>query len=168
MLQEKKSFDFKVSKKAEKIGTIIAIVYCAFEIAYSLGLLRTRLLLVYPGSFRSLVLAIILVSTFILRPAKRGTQKNKIPWWDYLLVAASLPGPIYMAWAYVELIPIHPYFATPFEQVLGVISCLGGHEAHCWLEYLHTGAYFRLLCNVRKLSTGFSADKRHHFRRTHS
>jgi TRAP transporter 4TM/12TM fusion protein len=129
MFLEKKSFDLEVSAKVDKIVIIIVIIYCAFEIAYALGLLRTRILLVYPGTFRSLVLAIILISTFILRPGRRGAPRDKIPWWDYLLIAASLPGPIYMAWAYVELIPIHPYFATPFEQVLGVLTSLAVLEA---------------------------------------
>lgn len=126
---EEKSFDLRIPAKVDKIVTIIVIIYCIFEIGYALGWFRTSVFLVYPGTFRSLILAIILVLTFIVRPAKTGAPRDKIPWWDYLLMAASLPGPIYMAWAYVELIPIHPYFATPFEQILGVITSLAVLEA---------------------------------------
>ncbi len=115
--------------KTDRIVTVISVVYCFFEIAYALGLLRTQLLHLYPGTFRSLILATILILTFILRPARTGKARNSIPWYDYLLMIASLPGPLYMAWAYIELIPIHPYFAEPFEQVLGVLTALVVLEA---------------------------------------
>lgn len=129
MSPDTESSDVRLSAKIAKIVTIIAIVYCIFEIAYALGLLRTTVLLVYPGTFRSLVLAIILVLTFIMRPARKGAPRDKIPWYDYLLMVASLPGPIYMSWAYIELIPVHPHLAMPFEQVLGVITALVVLEA---------------------------------------
>lgn len=117
------------SSLGQKIITAIIVLYCLFEIAYALGLLRTELLLVYPGTFRSLVLAIVLVLIFMVRPARKRAGRTKIPWYDFLLMAASLPGPIYMSWAYVELIPIHPHFAEPAEQVLGVITALVVLEA---------------------------------------
>lgn len=121
--------DRQPSAKASRIVTIIAIAYCLYEIAYALGLLRTRVFHMYPGTFRSLALAIILVLTFILRPARQGAPRGKIPWYDYLLMVASLPGPIYMSWAFIELIPVHPMFATPAEQVLGIITALVVLEA---------------------------------------
>jgi TRAP-type uncharacterized transport system fused permease subunit len=113
---------FALPGRAGTIATVIAVAYCLYETAYAIGLLRTEFLHLYPGTFRSIVLAIALILTFMLLPARRGIPRNRIPWYDYLLMAASLPGPIYMAWAYVELIPIHPYFATPSEQVLAVLT----------------------------------------------
>ena len=83
------------SPRATKIVTVISVAYCVFEIAYAIGLLRTEVLHLYPGTFRSIVLAVILILTFILRPAKSGAPRNKIPWYDYALMAASLPhGPV--------------------------------------------------------------------------
>lgn len=116
-------------RNIKKIATVIAVVYCLYEIAYALGLLRTRYLLVYPGTFRSLVLAIALILTFLLRPARKKMNRDRIPWYDYLLMAASLPGPIYMSWAYVKYIPVHPYMSSPLEQVLGIMTAIAVLEA---------------------------------------
>ncbi len=69
-------------------------------------------LAVYKEQYLALVLALLLISTFLTVPATKGASREKVPWYDAVLVILSIVTGGYVAFLYGEIIPTLGYLMT--------------------------------------------------------
>jgi TRAP transporter 4TM/12TM fusion protein len=78
---------------------------------------------VYQEQYLSVLLTLMLVSTFLSVPSKKGSLKRQIHWYDVVLVLLSLVGGGYVAVYYPDIIPTLGYM-VPFRTVMGGMMIL--------------------------------------------
>jgi TRAP transporter 4TM/12TM fusion protein len=71
--------------------------------------------------FNAVFMGGMLVTAFLLCPARKAEQVNRLPWYDILLILASLVSTIYIVVTAYELAVFKRLLATPLETGLGVI-----------------------------------------------
>lgn len=69
-------------------------------------------LAVYKEQYLALVLAIMLISTFLIMPATKGASREKLPWYDAILVILSILTGGYVVAFYGKIIPTLGYLMT--------------------------------------------------------
>jgi TRAP transporter 4TM/12TM fusion protein len=67
---------------------------------------------VYKEQYLGLVLALMLISTFLTVPATKGSSRDKLPWYDAVLVICSILTGGYVVFFYGEIIPTLGYLMT--------------------------------------------------------
>jgi len=70
----------------------------------------------------AIFLGAVLVSVFLLVPAKKGAVRNRAPWYDMLLAAAAFVGNLYIAINALNLMGVLHLSATPLEIGLGLMT----------------------------------------------
>lgn len=103
-----------------KVIDVIAAILPIYVVFYILGLPRYLGLYVYEQQHLGIVLGITLILTFILVPAHGKAPIHKLPWYDAIMVFASVVSTGYII-IFARSILNHRGIATPLEQVLGVI-----------------------------------------------
>jgi TRAP transporter 4TM/12TM fusion protein len=73
------------------------------SLAYSVGLLRRAGLVLFPEQFLAAIYGVCLALLFVSFPAGRGTQRRRIPWYDWLFTAAGLAVGLYVAVTFPRL-----------------------------------------------------------------
>ncbi len=71
--------------------------------------------------YNAIFLAPILVLLFLLYPARKGEIRERLPWYDILLILCGLAGTLYIIVNAVELESVARFVASPKETVLGVV-----------------------------------------------
>jgi TRAP transporter 4TM/12TM fusion protein len=67
---------------------------------------------VYKEQYLGLVLALMLISTFLTVPATKGSSRENLPWYDAVLVILSIITGGYVVFFYGEIIPTLGYLMT--------------------------------------------------------
>jgi len=113
-------------------GTVIRIASACFTLfclLYVSGVLSDLRLYLLSNQYNAIFLTAVLVLVFLLIPAGKGAPRDRLPWYDILLIIASLPGNLYVIINAVHLLDMIKLRATPFETALGVITILTMAEA---------------------------------------
>lgn len=95
-----------------------------FFILYVAGFFAYFGIFFYSNQYNAFFMAVVLTLTFLLVPAGKGAPKNRLPWYDLLLILGSLAGCIYIAVNALELTRFGKTTATPLEVGLGVMTVL--------------------------------------------
>jgi TRAP transporter 4TM/12TM fusion protein len=110
------------------VGRFVQILLAATltlgSLAYSIGLTRRAGLVVFPEQFLAAIYGVCLALLFVSFPARRGTQRQDIPWFDWLFAVAGLAVGLYVA---VHFPRITAQAATVTAELLflaGVIAFL--------------------------------------------
>ncbi|MFH1123743.1 MAG: TRAP transporter permease [Pseudomonadota bacterium] len=106
-----------------KIVSVLAVGYVIYEILYVIGFLTTGVVFLYPFAFRSSALGLLLALTFLTVPATKNSPRDRLPWYEIPLILASLVVCGYIFFTASTIID-HPPWATPYEQVLGIVCIL--------------------------------------------
>ena len=80
------------------VADALAACVTILAIAWALGVQRELGLGLYPQQFLAAMLALTLPVAFLTLPARAGAPRDRVPWWDVALAAASAA-----AYAYVAL-----------------------------------------------------------------
>jgi len=109
-----------------KLLTGYLIVYFLFHIAYSLGWLSRGWFYLSIDHFTPISIAGGMFLAFLLLPLRRGGRKNRVPWYDWLLMAVVLSGCIWVIMnnqIFMQRLPIDSK-----AMVLGAIFMLAALE----------------------------------------
>ncbi len=101
-------------------------LFCVLYVAGVFSYVRIFLL---STAYNAIFLAIVLTLIFLLIPATKGAPRNKLPWYDILLILGSLSGTLYIAVNAIDLLFYGRISATPLEITLGVVTFLALVEA---------------------------------------
>ncbi|MBI2861159.1 MAG: TRAP transporter fused permease subunit [Chloroflexi bacterium] len=82
-----------------------------------------------PNQYNAIILAIVLTLTFLLVPATKKTPRNKVPWYDFLLILAGLAACVYTIINAWEILYFGRATVTPFEAVLAALLVITIMEA---------------------------------------
>jgi len=76
---------------------VLAATLTLGSLAYSIGVTRSLGLVVFPEQFLAAAYGVCLALLFVSFPARRGTPRADIPWFDWLFAIAGLAAGIYVA-----------------------------------------------------------------------
>ena len=101
------------------------VVFFLYEVAYLLGALSTRHFFLLDESHRAISLGLVIILTFLLARAGKSQSGGRVPWFDYLVMAAGAFGCFFIAPTdrIVDLQLASPV-ASPLELALGVVTIL--------------------------------------------
>jgi TRAP transporter 4TM/12TM fusion protein len=103
--------------------TIVAILYVS-NVSQYFGIYVMR------HSYLGIILSLFLTQVFLLYPATKRGPYGKVPWYDYVLIAAAVSGPMYYAIVYPsEMMRMDASLLSPFEMVLTLASVITILEA---------------------------------------
>ncbi len=100
------------------------VAFFVYELLYVLGAFSTQYFFLLGESHRAISLGLLIVLTLLLRRARAGAPA-RIPWYDYVLMAAGAAGCFYIAPTakIIELQTASPIIGT-FELTLGIVTLL--------------------------------------------
>ena len=116
--------------RAALIATAVVAAIILFNLLYlSTGLERLGILLhwrwlVMPAEvFRAIHIGLMATIAFILYTATRKSARDRLPWYDLLLIVASLGSNLYFAIFYNQVVTDHfnHGIVTPVELILGLV-----------------------------------------------
>lgn len=76
---------------------------------------------IYDASHVAILLAFVLLFTFLNIPAHKGAPRDRLPWYDVIFIALSLAGTLYIAIQARSIVLAHRG-ASQYEQVLCLIT----------------------------------------------
>jgi TRAP transporter 4TM/12TM fusion protein len=85
------------------VQKFLAALLTLGSLAYSIGLTRKAGLVLFPEQFLAAAYGVCLALLFVSFPARRGSERGDIPWYDWLAAAAGLAVGIYVAIAFPRL-----------------------------------------------------------------
>ncbi len=86
------------------IRTTLAAALTVASLAWAADLYRMAGLLLYTEQFLAAMFGVSLCLTFLHFPAKRGTQRGRLPWYDAVAAVAGLAAGWYTAFVYPDLV----------------------------------------------------------------
>ncbi|OLE18024.1 MAG: hypothetical protein AUG50_07250, partial [Betaproteobacteria bacterium 13_1_20CM_3_63_8] len=103
---------------------VLAALLTLGSLAYSIGVLRAAGFVLFPEQFLAAIYGVCLALLFISFPAKRGTPRGDIPWYDWLCAAAGLALGLYVAVAFPRLTALAGTVSAELLILAGVIAFL--------------------------------------------
>ena len=100
----------------------IAAGACFYCLLMASGLLAYLRISYISLQLNAIFLGAVLVLVFLLIPAKKRGRRDRLPWYDILLVLAALAGNAYIAMNALDLMGVLHLSATPLEIGLGLIT----------------------------------------------
>lgn len=113
----------------DRIIRAIAIIMSLYVISDALNLPYRFGISYYRGQHNALFLCFVLVLVFALVPSRKGAPKDKLPWYDILLILGSIAGTLYIYVNFEAIGEFHSAWATPLEQVLASMTLVVVFEA---------------------------------------
>ena len=114
-------------RQGQGLGRLVSKITLAlipvFGTSYVVHLPEYLGIIIYKEQYLSIILTLMLVSTFLGVPAKKHGLKNKTQWYDWVLALLSLVGGGYVALYYPDIIPTLGYL-VPFRTVMGAMMLL--------------------------------------------
>lgn len=104
------------------VTRVIAMALPVYGILYVLDFFQRINIPLYSGAHNAFFLAFVLTLIFLRVPANRLAPRDRLPWYDLLLLAGSLVVTLYMGFNYEALLIYGGAWATPFQQVLGIVA----------------------------------------------
>ncbi len=108
---------------------LVAIALPVYSFLYIMNLLAPFGLSIYSGTHNALFLAAVLTLLFLLVPATKTAPRDRVPWYDCILIGMSLLGVIYIAIAYEDLLVSGGVRITPVQQILSLFTIIAVMEA---------------------------------------
>ena len=103
---------------------VLAALLTLGSLAYSIGLTRKVGLVLFPEQFLAAAYGVCLALLFISFPAKRGTPRTDIPWYDWLFAAAGVVAGVYVAINFPRITAQAGIVNAELLTLAGVISLL--------------------------------------------
>ena len=104
-----------------KVVRWLTIAFGLYILLYLGGVFHWFGVYIYDTSHLAILLAFILIFTFLNIPAYRGAPRDKLPWYDIILIILTLVVTVYIAVQARDIVLAHRG-ATEYEQVLAVIE----------------------------------------------
>ena len=104
-------------------GTLASLLTLG-AIAWAVGIYQILDLSIYTEQFAAAMLAVALALAYVHLPARRGTARRRVPWYDWIAVIASLGAAGYLAVRYasiVDIILLRPSDAVAVGVILIVL-----------------------------------------------
>ena len=104
-------------------GTLASLLTLG-AIAWAVGIYQILDLSIYTEQFAAAMLAVALALAYVHLPARRGTGRRRVPWYDWIAVIASLGAAGYLAVRYasiVDIILLRPSDAVAVGVILIVL-----------------------------------------------
>jgi len=104
-------------------GTLASLLTLG-AIAWAVGIYQILDLSIYTEQFAAAMLAVALALAYVHLPARRGTGRHHVPWYDWIAVIASLGAAGYLAVRYasiVDIILLRPSDAVAVSVILIVL-----------------------------------------------
>ena len=138
------------------VTTTLAALLPVSGILYALNVFPEFGLLIFKEQFLAFFLMISLVLTFLLVPARKGKSMDRVPWYDRLLILASLASGLYVSIRFDDIVSLLGFLpldiricsmtvvALVFEatrrQTGWVMVCIGaGAVAYAYFGWLMPG-----------------------------
>lgn len=109
-------------------GPVLAALLTCGSLAWAADLYRKVGIVILTEQFLAAMLGIALGLMFLYYPAKRGTVRASVPWYDLLAAIVGLAAGFYVSWQYQDLIDRlieAPWDAVLLSSVL-VVMCIEG------------------------------------------
>lgn len=93
------------------LATFVAALLTLGAAAWALELPLYMSWSIYPQQYFAAALALALPLAFLVLPARRGTPRERAPWYDYVAAAAGFLASGFVAWRYPQLVDaifVHP------------------------------------------------------------
>lgn len=119
----------KLSGPMSGVARVIAIALPVYSFLYIMNLLTPLGLSIYSGTYNAIFLAAVLTLLFLLVPATKSAPRNRVPWYDFILIGMGLLGVVYIAVAYEDLLVAGGVRITPAQQILGLFTIIAVMEA---------------------------------------
>jgi len=100
-----------------------------FFALYLAGIFAYFRIFLLSNQFNAIFMAVVLVLTFLLQPAGKKAPRDRLPWYDAVLVVISLVGCVYIIVNARDLAYFGRISATSFEIALGAVTVLALMEA---------------------------------------
>jgi TRAP transporter 4TM/12TM fusion protein len=110
---------------ARAAAVVLASILTLMSIAYAFDLQDEIGLAIYPAQFYCAMFAVSLALAFLFYPARRGTARTTVPWYDWLAAVTALVAIGYLTVEYqrlVDLILLRPWDAVAFGMVMVLLS----------------------------------------------
>ena len=105
------------------VANTLAALLTLVVVLWSLGLPRYLGQGFYPQQFIAVVLALALPIAYLILPARRGTERQTVPWYDAICALLGLLAAGYIAVRYPEIVN-RIFFRPPEAYIPGVIIVL--------------------------------------------
>jgi TRAP transporter 4TM/12TM fusion protein len=115
----------RARKLSGPLGTIcrfLAIGLPIYSFLYIMDLLTPVGLFIYEGTHNAIFLAVVLTLIFLTVPATKSAPRNRVPWYDFVFIAMSLAGVLYVAVSYEQLLALAGSRVTLTQQILGLLT----------------------------------------------
>ena len=93
-----------MSPGVKRLRAVLAVALTCASLAWSADLFRTFGLNVLDEQIMGPMLATGLALVFIIFPARRGSERTKVPWYDYVLALVGFAAGWYIGFTYQELV----------------------------------------------------------------
>jgi TRAP transporter 4TM/12TM fusion protein len=103
---------------------LVAIALPVYAFLYIMNLFTPLGLNVFTGTYNALFLAAVLTLLFLLVPATSSAPRNKVPWYDLMLIGMSIVGTVYIAITYEALLNAGGVGISPMQQILGLFTII--------------------------------------------
>lgn len=123
---EEAAFSPKFRQTKGLVGIFTKMMLGAIPVVGSFWVTRVSEYLniaIYKEQYLGLILGLLLVSTFLTVPATKKASREKLPWYDAVLVILSIIAAGYVVVLYPQIIPTLGYLKTP-RIILGLIMII--------------------------------------------
>jgi TRAP transporter 4TM/12TM fusion protein len=112
----------KLSGPLGTLCRVLAIGLPIYSFLYIMDFLSPVGLFIYEGTHNAIFLAVVLTLIFLTVPASKSASKDRVPWYDFVFIAASLAGVLYVAFYYEELLALAGSRVNLTQQILGLLT----------------------------------------------
>ncbi len=91
---------------ARVVAVVLASALTLASVGWALDLPLWLRWDIYPGQFFAVMLALALALAFISYPARRGTPRRQVPWFDWVLAVGGFTAAAYLAAEYQQLVDL--------------------------------------------------------------
>lgn len=101
---------------------ILKVGLPVYGVLYVLQVFTVLDVFIYSGTHNAIFLAVILTLVFLLVPASNKAPRDRVPWYDWLLIVISLAGCLYLAVNYERILMYGGADITVVEVILGLAT----------------------------------------------
>jgi len=110
--------------------TVAAVCMALFHILYISHVLEYLGIYLYQAAFRGVSVAFILALIYLVYPMRKSTSRNRLPWYDVLILLVAITMPLYYAFGYSsELYRWEMGDITVLETIMGCVTLVAVFEA---------------------------------------
>lgn len=107
----------------------ISTILCCYVFLYLVGGFDYLGISIHRFAHRAIVLAMVLVLTFLFVPAVKGKSRERLPWYDIVFIVTSLAMPLYIFIYWEKILVLHTGSLSLFEWTAGILLIISLLEA---------------------------------------